>query len=69
MLVERVPTFDEYQKLRKAVGWRDVETRAIRIGLHNSLFSVCVIFENEIVGCGRVIGDGRIFLVGVAGAQ
>ncbi len=61
LLVERVPTFDEYQKLRKAVGWWDMETRATRIGLHNSLFSVCVIFENEVVGCGRVIGDGGIY--------
>ncbi len=61
MLVERVPTLEEYQKLRKAVGWWDVDTRATRIGLHNSLFSVCVIFENEVVGCGRVIGDGGIY--------
>ena len=30
-------------------------------GLHNSLFSVYVIFENEVVGCGRVIGDGGIY--------
>ena len=61
ILVERVPTFDEYQNLRKAVGWWDVETKATGIGLHNSLFSVCVIFENEVVGCGRVIGDGGIY--------
>lgn len=34
---------------------------AIEIGLYNSLFSVCVIFEDGIVECGRVIGDGGIY--------
>ncbi len=29
MLVERTPTLEEYQKLRKAVGWWDVETSQI----------------------------------------
>lgn len=60
-LVERVPTLEEYQKLRKGVGWWDVDNKATEIGLHNSLFSVCVIFENEVVGCGRVIGDSGIY--------
>lgn len=60
-LVERAPTLEEYQKLRKGVGWWDVDNKAIEIGLHNSLFSVCVIFENEVVGCGRVIGDSGIY--------
>ncbi len=61
MLVERVPTLEEYQKLRKAIGWWDVDTKATGIGLQNSLFSVCVIFENEVIGCGRVIGDNGIY--------
>ncbi len=61
MLIERIPTLEEYQKLRKAVGWWDVYTKATEIGLHNSLFSVCVIFEDEVVGFGRVVGDGGIY--------
>ena len=38
-----------------------METEAVEIGLQNSLFSVCVILENKLIGCGRVIGDGGIY--------
>jgi GNAT superfamily N-acetyltransferase len=61
VLVERNPTLEEYRRLRRAVGWLDVETEAIEIGLQNSLFSVCVISENRVIGCGRVIGDSGIY--------
>jgi ribosomal protein S18 acetylase RimI-like enzyme len=61
VLVERNPTLEEYRRLRRAVGWLDVETEATKIGLNNSLFSVCVILENRVIGCGRVIGDGGIY--------
>jgi len=61
VLVERNPTLEEYQRLRKAVGWEDAETEAIKIGLHNSLFSVCIVLENEVIGCGRVIGDSGLY--------
>jgi ribosomal protein S18 acetylase RimI-like enzyme len=61
VLVERNPTSKEYQRLRRAVGWLDLEAEAIGIGLQNSLFSVCVILENKVIGCGRVIGDGGIY--------
>jgi len=61
ILVVRSPTAGEYQKLREAVEWENVDIKATEIGLHNSLFSVCVIFENKVIGCGRVIGDGSIY--------
>jgi ribosomal protein S18 acetylase RimI-like enzyme len=61
VLVERNPTLEEYQRLRAAVGWMDVETEAIDVGLRNSLFSVCIVSENKVIGCGRVVGDGGIY--------
>ena len=61
ILVERTPSVEEYQKLRDAVGWGNVDLEATEIGLHNSLFSVCVIFEDRVIGCGRVVGDGSIY--------
>jgi len=61
IIVERSPTPEEYQKLREAVGWGNLGAEAMGIGLHNSLFSVCVIYEGKIIGCGRVIGDGGIY--------
>jgi GNAT superfamily N-acetyltransferase len=61
ILVERSPTVEEYQKLREAVEWGNVNPEATEIGLNNSLFSVCVICKNEVIGCGRVIGDDGIY--------
>jgi len=53
---------EEYQKLRAEVGWGTKNSEAIRLALSNSLFSVCVMSENNIIGFGRVIGDGGIYL-------
>ena len=63
ILVERSPTAGEYQKLREAVGWGNVDFEATEVGLHSSLFSVCVIYNymNNVIGCGRLVGDGGIY--------
>ncbi len=62
-LIERSPTVEEYQRLCKAVGWDRVNDIAAEAGLHNSLYSVCVIYRDEVIGCGRVIGDGIYFYI------
>jgi GNAT superfamily N-acetyltransferase len=60
-VVERVPTVEEYLALREAVGWgRLGEDMAVR-GLTNALFTACVLHGNDVVGCGRVIGDGGLY--------
>ena len=61
ILVERSPTAEEYQMLREAVGWDRVSIEAIAMGLRNSLFSVCAIYKDRVVGCGRVVGDRGIY--------
>lgn len=60
-LVKRSPTVEEYQRLREAVDWDIIDVKAAKIGLSNSLFSICVICKDEVIGCGRVIGDGAIY--------
>ncbi len=57
-VVRRTATTDEFIKMRQSVGWSYPEKEVISIGLKNTLFSVCVEKENEIVGYGRIIGDG-----------
>jgi GNAT superfamily N-acetyltransferase len=42
-IVERLPTVEEYQALRRAAGWAEVDAEAVARGLVNSLFSVCVV--------------------------
>ena len=61
ILVERPPTVEEYQRLREDVGWESVDVEATETGLRNALFSVCVTHKDEVIGCGRVVGDGGIY--------
>lgn len=61
LLVQRLPTVEEYQQLREAVGWRNMDKESTEIGLRNSLFSICVIDQERIIGYGRVIGDGSLY--------
>jgi len=59
-LVERPPAVEEYQALRCAVGWGEADMNAARISLQNSLYWVCVLKDQQVIGCGRVIGDGAL---------
>lgn len=60
-IIQRQITADELIDLRQAVGWGYPDEReAITLGLRNSLFSVCAVNGEEVIGCGRVIGDGGI---------
>ena len=61
-IVERTPTVEEYQALRRAVGWAEVDAQAVAHGLAAGLFSICLLHEGAVIGCGRVVGDGGIYL-------
>jgi len=58
--IVRVPTVDEYAALIAAVGWKSRDPVAIGLALGNSHYAVCAQFENQVVGMGRVIGDGGL---------
>jgi len=60
-LIELAPTPEEYRNPRKAAGWFDIDFYAMKVGLSNSQFSVCVIHNDKVIGCGRVIGDGGLY--------
>ena len=59
-LVEQVPTVEEYQALRTAVGWGEADADAIQKSVQNSLYWVCVLEQKRVIGCGRVVGDGGL---------
>jgi len=61
-LLERRPTAAEYQRLRAAVGWPEVERAAVERGLAGDLFSLCAIRDGQVIGCARVVGDAGIYL-------
>lgn len=44
------------------VGWDDLTSDAIKQGLEQAIFSVCVrTNENEIIAIGRIVGDGAMY--------
>jgi GNAT superfamily N-acetyltransferase len=61
MVVERVPSVEEYNRVRRAAGLTVKDEVAAKHGLANTLYGVCILHEGEAVGIGRVIGDGGLF--------
>jgi predicted GNAT family N-acyltransferase len=59
-ILEETPTSEEYNKFLQLVGWRTVADEAIRKAFDNSLFTICLRENGELVGLGRVVGDGSI---------
>lgn len=57
----RTPTPEEYNRIREAAGLSVKDEIAVERGLAGTLFAVCIEYEGETVGIGRVIGDGGIF--------
>ncbi len=60
-VVERIPTVEEYLALREAVGWGRLDEQLCAKGLANALFTVCLLHHDQVIGCGRVIGDGGLY--------
>jgi GNAT superfamily N-acetyltransferase len=61
-IVERIPTLQEYRELCTAVGWGAViNFEAAVTALPNSLYGVVITYQEQVVGMGRVVGDGAIF--------
>jgi ribosomal protein S18 acetylase RimI-like enzyme len=56
-----VPSSDVYRRLRVAAGLSAKSAEGAALGLPNTLFGVTVEFGGEIVGMGRVVGDGGLF--------
>jgi GNAT superfamily N-acetyltransferase len=57
---EGLPSPEEYTCLRVAVGWGTQDPEVVEKGLPGSLYCVCAYHGTEIIGMGRVIGDGGL---------
>ena len=60
-LVERVPSVEDYKRVRVAAGLSDKDAGAAEVGLANTVFGVCVESEGRVVGIGRIVDDGALF--------
>ena len=57
-IIEQLPTPEEYNRLRQAVGWRLHHEDVLEKALPNTLYCVCAFVDQKLVGMARVIGDG-----------
>jgi ribosomal protein S18 acetylase RimI-like enzyme len=59
-IIEKLPTPEEYNQLRQTVGWGIYERDVIEQALPHSLYCICAVFNGEIIGMARIIGDRGI---------
>src|SRR4029450_6707646 len=59
-IVARKPTAAEYESVVAAVGFRDHDHAAVEVALANTPYCVCALDGHEVIGLGRIIGDGAI---------
>jgi len=62
-LVERFPGAEDYCRLRAQAGMAPRTIEAAQRGLPNTLYGVSLLCDGEVVGMGRVIGDGACFFI------
>lgn len=60
--IEKTPTAMEFNTLTESVGWGTRKNNIIEEALKNTLYSLCVYDDNNLIGYGRIIGDKTIFL-------
>ncbi|MDT1060304.1 GNAT family N-acetyltransferase [Paracoccus sp. CPCC 101403] len=60
-ILPRIPTVEEYLRLRAAAGLSAFSVEAATLGLGGTVFAVIVQHAGHAVGMGRLIGDGGCF--------
>jgi ribosomal protein S18 acetylase RimI-like enzyme len=55
------PSVEDYRRLRASAGLSPKSAEAASAGLPNTLFGVLILKDNQVVGMGRVVGDGGLF--------
>lgn len=60
-LIERMPTFHEFNDLRKSVGWPELDEGTILNALNSTIYFVCAVVDHKAIGIARIIGDGAMY--------
>ena len=58
---ESPPSAEEFASLRKLIGWSNPCLSVVQKSIDASLFWATIYLDNNLVGCGRVIGDGAMY--------
>ncbi len=59
-IFEKLPSAEEYNRLRQLVGWDIYEPEVIVRALPQTLYCVCTLMNETIIGMARIIGDGGL---------
>lgn len=62
IIKENIKNIDEYNLMYKKVDWGERDKEVVKEALNNTLYSISVYENEEIIGYGRIIGDKTIFL-------
>jgi GNAT superfamily N-acetyltransferase len=63
-IVEQLPSAAEYNRLRTLVGWEPYQEDVIDRSLPHSLYCVCALQGEQMVGMARIIGDaGMVYYI------
>ena len=60
---ENALCYDDYRRLRESVGWHNYARAQTENALSRSLYTVVAEDANQVVGMGRLIGDGLYYLI------
>lgn len=60
-IIERPPTVAEHKTLWESVGWGTVNIQMTEQSIANSVYAVVAVFEGNVVGMGRIVGDGAMY--------
>lgn len=55
------PNAAEFNQLRKAIGWDEIDTEMVEKSLAHSLFHVTIRKEQQLLAMGRIVGDGQMY--------
>ena len=61
VLVERFPGIDDYRRMRASTGLAAKSAEASARGLANTTYGVSLLRDGNVVGMGRIVGDGGCF--------
>ncbi len=54
---------EDYNGLRRSVGWPEIEAAQAQVGIDHSFFLVAAIADGRTVGMTRVVSDGGYFML------
>ena len=60
-LVDNILQAEDFIRLRIEAGFAEVPVEHARKALHNGLLNVSAIYKGELVGMGRLVGDGAMY--------